>query len=690
MQPPAIRQHGSLHPAHAPPACALSLSGRAITMEFLRANAQPARIGTLTVSPSAYRNFRNVASPLAHHYCPKRKVMGLERRLTTILSADIAGFTRLMEADEASTLAEMKLRHTLLVEPLLANGGGRLVKLLGDGFLAEFASVVNAVHFAIDLQSATESRNAGRDDQMLMQFRIGINLSDIIADQSDVYGDGVNVAARLEALAEPGGICISDSVYQHVRRHLSCEFQDLGKRHLRNISEDVHVYRVTGGMPPQSRKSAAKRQQAAIAVLPFVNMSGDPEQEYFSDGITEDIITDLSKISSLFVAARNTSFTLKGKALDVQQAAAHLGVQYVLEGSVRKSGNRVRITAQLIDGRSGGHVWAERYDRNLADIFELQDEISRAIVAALKLKLLPGENETLAQRPTENVEAYRYYLMGRDFFNRGHTKRLLRLARQIFSKALSIDPNYALAHAGLADCNSHLLDAGDTSISVDDIFAQSERALSLDPSLAEAHASRGLALYIAGRYQEADASFMRALHFKPDLYEAHLFYGRNCLNRQDFEKAAQLFGRAAEIRTEDFRSSGLQAMCYQSLGLKADAEAAARRALARAEAAVAARPDDADALAFGAGLLAQLGEAERTRDWAERAAIMEPDDQIMHYNLACAYAVLGEVELALDRLEWAMRGGTLKSLVEYMLNDSDFDGLRQHPRYKALVKEIAQ
>lgn len=613
----------------------------------------------------------------------------MERRLTTILSADIAGSARLMENDEQGTLAEMKVRHSLLVEPLLAAAGGRLVKQLGDGFLAEFPSVVNAVHFALDLQSASESRSASQDERRAIHYRIGINLSDIIADQSDVYGDGVNVAARLEALAEPGGICISEAVYQHVRRHLTCQFHDIGKRQLRNISEEVQVYRVTSGAAAPVRRRAEKAHQASIAVLPFTNMSGDPEQDYFSDGITEDIITDLSKISALFVAARNTSFTLKGKALDVQQAAVQLGVQYVLEGSVRKSNNRVRINAQLIDGRNGGHVWAERYDRNLADIFDLQDEISLAIVTALKLKLLPDESQVLGQRPTENVEAYRYYLMGRDFFNRGHTKRLLRLARQIFGKALSIDPNYALAHAGIADCNSHLLDAGDTSISVDDILLQSERALELDPTLAEAHASRGLALYVAGRYDDADASFLSALEFKPDLFEAHLFYGRNCFNRQRYEKAAQLFGRAAEIRPDDFRAAGLQAMCFQSLGLKAEAEAAARRALMRAQEAVAARPDDADALAFGAGLLAQLGEAERTRDWAERAAVMEPDDQILHYNLACAFAVLGELDLALDRLEWSLRATSLKSLREYMLSDSDLDGLRNHPRYKALVQEIS-
>jgi adenylate cyclase len=418
-------------------------------------------------------------------------------------------------------------------------------------------------------------------------------------------------------------------------------------------------------------------------------MSGDPEQDYFSDGITEDIITDLSKISALFVVARNTSFTYKGQSVAADQVAAALGVNYVLEGSIRRSGQRLRVTAQLIDGRTGGHIWAERYDRKFADIFDLQDEISRAIVEALKVRILPSEIATLSQRPTDNPEAYRFYLMGRGFFNRGHTKRLLKLARQIFAKALEIDPLYARAHAGLADCNSLLLDAGDTTISVDDILAQSGRALELDPTLAEAHASRGLALYTAGRYDEADDCFRSAIQCNPDLFEAHLFCGRNCFNRGQYEKAAELFGRATQLGPSDFRAPGLQAMCFQSLGRRNEAMASARLALERAERAVAERPDDADALAFGAGLLAFIGDAERTQDWAERAAVMEPDDLYMQYNLACAFAVLGEKDLAIDRLEHAMRPGVLRSLKEFMLKDSDLDVLRAHPRYLALIDRLA-
>jgi len=594
-----------------------------------------------------------------------------------------------MERDEAGTLAELLERQANIIVPLVGKAGGRIVKTLGDGFLAEFGSVVNAVSFAAEMQQASEARNANIPEDRRMSFRIGINLSDVIIDQNDVFGEGVNVASRLQAIAEPGSIFLSDSVYQHVHRQLQLSFEDAGKRQLKDTSGLTQTWRVaTGASGGQPRRRGSDAHQASIAVLPFVNMSGDPEQDYFSDGITEDIITDLSKISALFVVSRNTAFTYRGSTEDLDRVAARLGVQYILEGSVRKVNDRVRITAQLIDGRTNGHVWAERYDRKFEDIFELQDDISHAIVDALRLRMLPAERETLSQRPTYNSEAYRFYLMGRSFFHRGHTRRFLRLAKQMFQRALDIEPDYAAAHAGIADCNSHLLDAGDTTITTNEIFEQSARALALDPSLAEAHASKGLALYTAGRYEEAEASFEEAIALKPDLFEAYFFYGRNCFNRGQFAKAADLFGKAAELKSEDFRSLGLQSMCFQSLGRLEESRTAGRQALARTEAAVAERPDDADALAFGAGLLAVLGETERTRDWAERASIIEPDDFYMHYNIACAFAILGEKDLALDRLERIMGPNTLRSLHEFMLHDSDLDLLRDHPRWQEILKKL--
>jgi len=375
----------------------------------------------------------------------------MERRLAAILAADVVGYSRMMQADEAGTLAALTSRHKEILQPLVAKHHGRIVKLMGDGVLVEFASAVNAVACAAELQEAMNAANAGLPEGQQIVLRIGINLGDVIVEGTDIYGDGVNVAARIEPLAEPGGICVSAKVHGEISNRLKIGFEDLGEQCLKNMAEPVRVYRVSG----PAASAAAMRQQSAppsklsIAVLPFVNMSGDPEQEYFSDGITEDIITDLSKVSTLNVLSRNTVFTFKGKAVEVGRIARRLNVGHVVEGSVRKSGGRVRITAQLIDAARDSHVWAERYDSELSDIFALQDEISQAIVAALKVKLLPEEKKAIETRSTYNPEAYEQYLLGRDYQLRLGTRNL-KIAIRFFGRALDIDPHYARAWAMLA------------------------------------------------------------------------------------------------------------------------------------------------------------------------------------------------------------------------------------------------
>src|SRR6476646_7194890 len=316
----------------------------------------------------------------------------MERRLTAILAADVVGYSRLMTIDEAGTLAALTSLRKNLVNPKISEHNGRIVKLTGDGMLIEFPSVVSAVACAVDIQSAMRTRNA-TETAARIEFRIGVNLGDIIVEDGDIFGDGVNVAARLESIAPVGGIAVSQSVRDHVGKRLDLAFEDMGERRLKNIDAPIRVYSISVDRPSIDAAASAGQERPSIAVLPFVNMSGDPEQEYFSDGITEDIITDLSKVSGLFVVGRNTSFTYKGKSIQLQQVAAELGVKFLLEGSVRKSGNRVRVTGQLIDGRTGGHVWADRYDRDLDDIFAIQDEITQAIVSQLKVHLLPQEKE---------------------------------------------------------------------------------------------------------------------------------------------------------------------------------------------------------------------------------------------------------------------------------------------------------
>jgi adenylate cyclase len=417
----------------------------------------------------------------------------MERRLTAILAADVVGYSRLMRVDEAGTLAAVKAIRNDLIEDNIAQHQGRIVKLMGDGILAEFPSVVNAVSCAVEIQRRLRDRNAALPSDRCIRFRVGVNVGDVIVENDDIHGDGVNVAARLQSIAPPDGIAVSQSVRDHVGNRLAIAFEDRGEQELKNIERPIRVYNVLPEEPESDAMFLPKKEKPSIAVLPFTNMSGDPEQEYFSDGISEDIITDLSKVSGLSVIARHSAFSYKGKALKVQQIGRELGAAFVVEGSVRKAGTRVRVTGQLVNCRDGSHLWAERFDRDLTDIFAIQDEITHAIVEQLKVKLLPQEKKSIAQTPTDNLEAYNYYLKGRELLRRG-SKSGYKAAREVFAKAVELDPSYARAYAGIADCDSFLYSQTAEAISPESSLAMSEKALSLDNSLAEAHASRGAAL----------------------------------------------------------------------------------------------------------------------------------------------------------------------------------------------------
>ena len=335
----------------------------------------------------------------------------MQRKLTAILSADVVGYSGLMETDETGTVERLKANRSTIFDPHVATHGGRVFKLMGDGALVEFSSVIAAVNCALAIQDATEKAGAEIAGAKRIRYRMGINLGEVIVEGDDIYGEGVNVAARLQALAPVGGVALSRVVRDQVEGKAPCAFEDMGEHTVKNIERPVHVFsvRAADGGRKAGEDKADQPRKLSICVLPFANMSGDAEQEYFSDGISEDIITDLSKVSALAVISRNSAFMYKGKHVDLPKVARELKVSHVLEGSVRKSGGRVRITAQLIDGATNDHVWAERYDRDLNDIFALQDEISEAIVKALKLKLLPEEKKAIEQRGTESVEAYNLY-----------------------------------------------------------------------------------------------------------------------------------------------------------------------------------------------------------------------------------------------------------------------------------------
>jgi len=374
----------------------------------------------------------------------------IERKLAAILAADVAGYSRLMGADEEGTLARLKACRRELMDPEIAEHRGRVVKTTGDGILIEFSSVVDAVRCAMDVQRGMAERNANVTDEQRIEFRVGINLGDIMIDAEDIHGDGVNIAARLESIAEPGGICISDSSYQQVRDKFTVHFEDMGVQQLKNIARPVRVYRVPiGRSAPRERPALALPDKPSIAVLPFQNMSGDPEQEYFADGMVEDIITELSRIRWLFVIARNSTFTYKGQAVAVKQVARELGVRYVLEGSVRKGGNRVRVTAQMIDATTGAHIWAERYDRDLSDIFAVQDEITASVAGVIEPALAEAEQQRVLRKPPERLDAWEAYQRGLWHFNK-YGPEENQTAQTFFRQAIALDPNFAPGHYGNA------------------------------------------------------------------------------------------------------------------------------------------------------------------------------------------------------------------------------------------------
>jgi adenylate cyclase len=447
------------------------------------------------------------------------------------------------------------------------------------------------------------------------------------------------------------------------------------------LAQRPAVQRTMAASTSPPSQTAAESRRVSICVLPFANMSGDPEQEYFSDGISEDIITDLSKVSALWVTARNTAFTFKDKNVNIPQIARQLKVKHVLEGSVRKSGQRVRITAQLIDGETGGHVWAERYDRDLNDIFALQDEISRAIVAVLKLKLLPEESTAIGQRSTTNPEAYKFYLMARHYSVMGtmrHQHLIVRLCR----RALEIDPNYALAWAllsiGLSILNVIAGEPGDNGLEA------AERALALDPGLPLAHAARARVLVGLGRYDEAMIEIATALRFDPDSYEANAAAGRCAIATRRHGDAIAYLEKAAQVYDTDFWALGMALQSYTALGDRPGTRSAARRTLDRVERVLAAEPDHGTAMGFGVAALFVLGENERASELAERAMLLDPDNINLHYNLACAMAKAGLGDRALDLLSGVVNGAQPDGL-RWIRVDSDLDSLRSDPRFEAML-----
>jgi adenylate cyclase len=534
-----------------------------------------------------------------------------QRRLAAVLAADVVGYSRLMEIDEAGTLGDLKALRQELIDLKLAAYGGRVVKLMGDGMLAEFPSVVDAVACAVDVQEEVAKHIADVAEGRPIVLRIGVNLGDVIVEGDDIYGDGVNVAARLEELAEPGGIAVSGGVREQIEGKLDARFADAGEHQVKNIARPVRVWRWS----PVAQAAAALARAAgpgtglpdkpSIAVLPFANLSGDPEQELFADGITEDVITLLSRVRWLFVISRASTFTYKGRAVDVQTVAQDMGVRYVLEGSVRRAGQRIRVTAQLVDAAKRNHVWVERYDRELEDLFVLQDEITEAIVAAVEPELGSAEQQRARRRPPESLDAWSAYQRGLWHvyrFNREDNAEALRL----FDQAIGLDDQFAPAYAGrsfayfsiaflsYSDQRDEAIEqaylAARRSVSLDDkdafghwalarahflrrehdlALAELEVALDLTPSFAQAHYFRGWVLSVAGRPEEALTHLDKAYRLSPHdplLFAFMTVRAQTLIIMERYEEALGWATRAARQSNAHFQALGPLACCLGHLG----------------------------------------------------------------------------------------------------------------------------
>jgi adenylate cyclase len=588
----------------------------------------------------------------------------MERRLAAILAADVAGYSRLMSNDEEGTLVRLKAHRDEVADPSIAKHKGRVVKLMGDGMLAEFASVVDAVCCAVDIQEAMREHGANLPEDQRIRLRIGINLGDIIVEGDDIYGDGVNVAARLETLAEPGSVCVSRTVFNHVKGKVGLEFEDLGKRKVKNIPEPLWVYRITIGTAGESRPANSFEASIgldftvpdypSIAVLPFTVMSADPEQDFFADGVSEDIITALSKISRLLVVARNSTFTYKGKAVDVKQISREQGVRYVLEGSVRKAGNRVRVTAQLIDATTGLHLWAERYDRELADIFAVQDDITREIVVAMDVQLREGEQHRVWASGTQNLEAWECVRLATDAALGGAAEAQPR-ARELIERALVLDPDYAFAWAmrgwlyfteadvGGGIGNSDQFDKAQASA-----FRCGHRALELDPGCADAYGMLALTHLNAGEHDKAIEMSEKAIALAPNNAEIHGGVASAVMRKSGQpERGAELVRKAMRL-SPFYRPGLLRALGnnYQGSGRLEEAVACYRESLKRETGYLAAYVNLASTLG-------QLEHKNEAREAARDVLRQEPGFTINAYMAGLSYRNPSDLERIREGLRLA-------------------------------------
>ncbi len=618
----------------------------------------------------------------------------MQRTLVALWFADIARYSTYAAEDESGALRLVEILQALSRE-IVPRHKGRVVKFVGDAVLAEFPSTELAVRAAAALSHEFREQSATGGEAH--DLRVGVHLADVaVAPDGDLYGDGVNAAARIQETAEPGQVAVSEDVWRQLRGRREFQFQDLGERSLKgtgsidlyavnvqvdqarslgsNLTKDVHL--------AEGKKSTIR----SVAVLPLADLSAERDQEYFGDGVAEEILNALAKIGGLHVPARTSCFAFRGATVDAREIGRRLGVEALLEGSIRKAGDRLRITVQLIDARNGFQLWSERFDRELNDIFAVQDEIARSVIDALGLSLAQREERTFIKRSTTNVEAYEFYLRGRKRFQEW-TRQSIGLAREMFQRATELDSHFAGAWAGLATAHVHLFGC-DSDPHLEKAREASGHALQLDPQLAEAHVAAGQVFSMEQRYAEAAMAFERAIELDPTFFDAYYYYARSCFKSGDFEKALRLFKKAESVRPEDYQSPYLAALALTKLDRCDEARRAEERALERVTRHIDLNPDDARACVLLAGVLAKAGETERARPWIARAMSLASDDDAILYNAGCALAILGEDEQALDALEKAIGAGLAGG--DWVPHDPDWQRLRDHPRFQKLVARLAR
>jgi TolB-like protein len=549
----------------------------------------------------------------------------VQRRLAAIMVVDVVGYSRMMSADEAGTLSALRERRRAILEPVVKAHGGRIVKLMGDGALLEFGSAVKAVEAAVELQRKFAAANEPNSEEHRILLRIGINLGEVVGEGSDIYGEGVNIAARLEALAEPGGVCISAKVHDEVRGKVDAAFEDIGEKQLKNIAAPIRAFRIQLGTAPEMlRPALALPDKPSIAVLPFQNMSGDPEQDYFADGIVEEIITAISRMNWLFVIARNSSFTYKGRNVDVKQIGRELGVRYVLEGSVRKAGDKVRITGQLIDASNSVHLWADRFEGILEDIFDLQDQVTSSVIGAIAPKLEQAEIERSRRKPTESLDAYDHYLRGLAGVHLW-TREANNEALAEFYKAIELDPGFATAYGMAARCyvqrkaSSWVADR-DAEVAEAERLARRSFELGQDDSVALCTA--GIALeYVVGNPVDGEALINRAIELNPNLALAWLFSAWVKTRTGDSEESIKHVRQAMRLSPQDPQIVSMQA-CLATAHFIASRYA---EALSFAETALRFKANYTLALCVAAAAAGMLNRQPEAQKAMTRLRQLEPD-----------------------------------------------------------------